>query len=127
MTIDYIWRDNTNGMIVLAVEHENQEANIKTLLSSELRHLADLKAEYKIAMMYPSYGDLETLLHDFAAMLQRNYYHVTIGQTPVEQYLVITGHSTTKERKPAIEFKANRFRSDGAREAMESRVVFQRV
>src|SRR5439155_16649761 len=50
MLIDYLWRDTTNGEIVLAVEHENQETNIQELLSSELQHLLGLKAQYKIAI-----------------------------------------------------------------------------
>jgi len=130
MLVDYIWR-NTKGSaptfeIVLAVEHENVETDIGTILSKEISHLIDLKALNKVAVVYPSLGDEEELVRKLNDRLKRQLYRLSIGITPTERFLLITGFPTKKERKLAIQWKGHFFDSWGNYERTEKRVVWQK-
>ena len=127
MRVDYLWRNNNTGDILLAVEHENAVSKIQRLLSEEIQHLVDLKAIQKIAIVYPSLGDVERLLVGFGRKLQSRQYHLAIGILPAEEYLIIVGHTTRSDGRPAMEWKAHRFHATGAKEPTESHVIFQKA
>lgn len=91
MSIDLVFRTPWSSFIELAVESENT-APMKDFMSKELRHLADLKAESKIAIYYPSMGDEDAIVERAYGMIrERGPVTRNLG----EDWLLLFGFSTT--------------------------------
>lgn len=129
MNIDYVWKEITDYSyrIKLALEHEASEKSIKQLLNKEIQHLVDLKAGTKIAILYPSQGEKETLLDGISIRIRNN--PMKLGY---EKYLIILGFQATKEnigkRRRAIKFEGFIFNQHGNRETvLEPCTILQKI
>lgn len=106
MGIDYILRQKipkySTNEIELAVEHEISYRKPKNIIKSEVQHLVDIKAKYKIGIFYPSVGDVGEFKKEiFETLKSASYLSV-----PWEEYLFIFGFPTTKDGIRSILFKA---------------------
>ena len=113
MRVDYIWRYNRQRYsindIELAVESENEENSVDELITHEIQHLVDIRAHYKIAILYTTLGDQSKLLERTSKTIKMvdERYRVE------EQYLIILGHQTTTEGKHAIQWRGVLFNKNG--------------
>ena len=128
MGIDYVWKEISkySYRIKLALEHEASEKSVEQLLNKEIQHLIDLKAENKIAILYPSQGEKEILLEEISKKIRNSHMRLEY-----EKYLIILGFQATKEnigkRKRAIKFEGFIFDNNGNKEkSLEPCTIFQK-
>lgn len=124
MNIDYLWRDVEYfpyQSIKLAVEHENK-FDLNEFLDSEIQHLLDIKAECKIAITYPQLGDENKLIREVTERIKQYSQKLS----PFEDYLLILGFATSKEKKRAIRFRGYLLDREGKiTEPPKDRTIFQ--
>lgn len=122
MGIDAVWRDPHLGHLALALEHENSH-DIKDFLAKEMQHLADIKAETKVAIAYPHAGEETWALAEVRKLIQgvTNMTSNVFG----EQYLLVFGSNTWQEKKRAIQWKGYFVDRAGEIQAQLERVVRQ--
>lgn len=102
MGVDAVWRDPHLRYIAVALEHENSH-NMGEFLRKEMQHLVDLKAQVKVAIAYPHAGEETESLKEIARLIQQ----VVNMTTDIfgEDYLIVFGFDTWRDRKPAIQWK----------------------
>ena len=126
MLVDYIWRYDPQKYpmndIELAVESENQENRVDELIGHEIQHLADIKAHYKIAILYPTLGDEAELLDKISKTIK----NVSERYRIEEEYLAILGYSTTTAGKRAILWKGIFFDKNGNLKVRKEKRTMQR-
>ncbi len=109
MNLDHIIRhkmpDYSDNMIELALEHEVTQRKPLDVISSEVQHLVDIKAKYKVGIFYPSAGDEDELKNEIQKKIEQAGYL----SVPWEEYLFIFGFPTTQGAKRSILFKAIHF------------------
>lgn len=126
MDVDYIWRYSPNNYsfsdIELAVEHEGQEKDINVLLTEEIQHLIDLKANHKVGIFYISLGDEKEFIEKIKRMIA---YQLPTNQTTNERYLIILGYTVRKAGKKSILFKGFFFDGKGEIEKHIEQTILQ--
>jgi len=126
MEIDYIWRYNRKRYsindIELALESENQEKRVDELISHEIKHLVDIRAHYKIAILNPSMGDEDQLIDKISGTIKG----VSEGYRIPEEYLIILAYPTTMSGRRAILWRGYFFDKNGKETNMKEKRVLQR-
>ena len=127
LTIDYVWRYETNSHhLELAVEHENR-CKIDEFLTKEIQHLIDVKADNKIAITYPTLGEESNLIEGIRDKIKNCSRRLSTS----ENYLIVFGFSTSKRKfergakRRAIAFKAYYIEQGGRISKTDEKVVFQ--
>jgi hypothetical protein len=120
MLVDQIWRGE-NQEILLAMEHEH-ETEVNDLLDKEISHLIDLRAKVKVGIFYPHLGDEKILMDNVSARILHRAIYVPI---PNEEYLIILGFPTKKQKRAAILFKAYFLNHRGERANYREQIIMQ--
>ncbi len=123
MGVDAVWRSHILGHIAVALEHENSH-DMGEFLGKEMQHLIDLKAEVKVAIAYPHAGEETECLKEIARLIQRVVNMTT--NVFAEDYLVIFGFDTRREKKPAIRWNGYILNRAGEIQDQLEKVVRQR-
>jgi len=129
MGVDYILRKKipaySTDEIELAIEHEISYRNPENIIKSEVQHLVDIKAKYKVGIFYPSTGDED----QFKREIENKIKQASYLSVPWEEYLFIFGFPTTKEGKRSILFKAFQFtwNRQGNYQNLEAKQLKERV
>jgi len=118
MLVDQVWRGQ-NQQILLAMEHEHQ-ANVNEFLDKAISHLIDLRAKAKIGIFYPYLGDEKTLTDNISARILHRAISIPI---PNEEYLIILGFATKKQKHAAILFKAYFLNHHGERTGFRDQIL----
>ncbi|QQG42457.1 MAG: hypothetical protein HYW15_03030 [Candidatus Giovannonibacteria bacterium] len=109
MTLDFVMRhkmpEYSFNTLELALEHEISQRKPNDVISSEVQHLVDIKAKYKIGIFYPSVGDEENLRIKIKEKIEQG----KSLSVPWEEYLFIFGSPTTQGGERCILFKATHF------------------
>lgn len=126
LLIDYVWRYEMASYpysqhILLAVEHENK-GDSDSFLGKEVQHLIDVKADYKVAITYPSLGEETELIRK----IRERIGSYTRKLSTKEQYLIVFGFTTRKKKKGAIRFNAYFIDAQGELLKRKERVIYQR-
>jgi hypothetical protein len=120
MLVDQVWR-GTRQEIVLALEHEHT-SDMAEVLSKEVEHLIDIRAEQKIGIFYPNLGDETDFMDKALSKIRKRMVALPLQR---EEYMFILGFQTRKDNRRAIRFHARRYgtSSSGLDWKMEKEIV----
>jgi hypothetical protein len=108
--------------LIFALEHEHQ-TNIEEILSKEVAHLIDLRAQTKVGIFYPNLGDENYLIEN----IKKKIGSAVVWLPLKEEYMFVLGFNTKKQGRPAIKFKAYLLDSSGKQTDLKETEIFQAV